>query len=41
MFAQIQKSGMTDDDAMQVLYKEEPKGLQFGKKKKAIEDNIA
>ena len=51
MFAQIQKSGMTDDDAMQVLNSnyqqpsgpnyQQPTGLQFGKKKKAMENNIA
>lgn len=42
MFAQIQKSGMTDDDAMQVLYtSDQTQGLQFGKKKKAFENNIA
>ena len=44
MFAQIQKSGMTEDEAMQVLYKDQVKqkdGIQFGKKKKAIEQNIA
>ena len=43
MFAQIQKSGMTDDDAMQVLNSnyQQPSGLQFGKKKKAMENNIA